>query len=66
MKRTYRSVIIWPKEVSCGNQNNSSTDEHYSKGQAEAVVRGIFREGLGGEGKIFPIFGYVEPITDTD
>lgn len=58
----HKSIVVWPPEVSCGNADNSSEDMHRSKEAAEAVCRGVMREGLGGEGKIFPISVRVEPV----
>lgn len=58
----HKSIVVWPAEVSCGNADNSSVDTHRSKEAAEAVCRGVMREGLGGEGKIFPISVQVEPV----
>lgn len=58
----HKSIVVWPLEVSCGNADNSSVDTHRSKEAAEAVCGGVMREGLGGEGKIFPISVRVEPV----
>lgn len=58
----HKSIVVWPAEVSCGNADNSSVDTHRDKLAAEAVCRVIMREGLGGEGKIFPISVRVEPV----
>jgi beta-glucosidase-like glycosyl hydrolase len=49
------SKIYWPPEVRIGNEGNFSEDTHQTEGQAKAVCRGVQREGLGGEGKIFPV-----------
>lgn len=58
----HRSIVTWPDTVPLGNADNTSTDTHDSKEMALAVVRGIMREGLGGEGKIFPLAVSVEPV----
>jgi hypothetical protein len=58
----HKSIVVWPLEVSCGNADNSSVDTHRDKLAAEAVCRGIMREGLGGMGQIFPISVRVEPV----
>lgn len=51
----WESVVLWPKEVSTGNDPNVSTDRHTTQEQAQAVCDAIEREGLGGEGIIFPL-----------
>ena len=58
----YQSNVVWPDEVSTGNIENISTDEHVTQGQALLVCETIEREGLGGERKIFPLDTYVTPI----
>lgn len=58
----YKSIAVWPKEVSCGNERNESDDTHATKEQAEAVCRGLMREGLGGERKIFPVSVRIEVV----
>jgi hypothetical protein len=62
--RKYRSIVLWPDSVSTGRTPNESFDTHANRESAEAVCRGIEREGLGGERKIFPISTRVEPITE--
>lgn len=58
----WKSIAVWPPEVKCGNVNNESSDTHETQGQAEAVCRGLRREGYGGQGKIFPISTRVEEV----
>ena len=58
----YRSIVLWPDEVSTGKTPNESRDTHPSREAAEIVCRRIEREGLGGEGKVFPLSTRVEPI----
>jgi hypothetical protein len=60
--RRYRSIVLWPDSVSTGRFPNESSDTHNDRMSAEWVCRGIEREGLGGERKIFPISTRVEPI----
>ena len=42
-----------------GFRNNVTTDTHQTKEQAEAVCRGLKREGLGGERIHFPVRTWV-------
>lgn len=58
--KKYRSVVVWPPEVSLGRSDCKSIDQHDTLGQAEAVARGVARGGLGGEGKIFPLETWTE------
>ena len=58
----YRSIVIWPDEVSTGKVPNESTDIHSTLEQAEAVCRAIKRDGLGGEGNVFPLSTRVEIV----
>ena len=60
----WRSIAVWPLEVSCSNEANESYDTHSSREAAEAVCRGLMREGLGGDRVIFPLSVRVEPLTD--
>lgn len=57
----YDSIVLWPEEVSTGKIPNESRDSHRSKHAAEVVCGRLEAEGLGGEGKIFPISTRVEP-----
>jgi len=59
----WRSIAVWPPEVSCGSERNESYDTHSTKEAAEAVCRGLMREGLGGDRAIFPLSVRVEPLT---
>lgn len=56
----HRSIVLWPDDVSTGKIPNESTDEHPTKAHAEAVCRGIEKEGFGGKRKIFPLSTRVE------
>ena len=63
----WESKAIWPHpEVSTGNTENSSTDTHTSEEQARFVCDALKREGLGGEGLIFPISTRVKEVTEGD
>jgi hypothetical protein len=57
----WRSVVVWPSCVSVGNMLQESDDYHDSAESAEAVLRMIQRDGLGGEGKVFPVSVRIEP-----
>ena len=58
----WKSVVVWPKEVSTGNTDNISTDIHITEDQAKQVCDAIQKEGLGGERLIFPITTYTREI----
>lgn len=46
----YVSVAIWPKSSGIG----ISTDEHDTKEQAQVVCQMLHKNGLGGDGEVFP------------
>ena len=56
----YKSIAHWP--ASAGLEGNKSEDTHDTAEQAEAVCRMLVAQGLGGEGKVFPITTEVEQI----
>jgi hypothetical protein len=59
------SVAKWPyPDVRLGNSSNSSTDTHETKEQALAVIRGLEREGFGGQGRVFPIEVYITEVSN--
>lgn len=61
--RRWRSVAVWPASVTgLGNIQNESTDEHETESKAQFICGMLRRQGLGGEGKIFPLSTRVEPI----
>ena len=60
----WESFVLWPEEVSTGNDPNVSTDKHDTAEMAISVCEAIMKEGLGGEGKIFPLDTYVRPVWD--
>lgn len=62
--RRWLSIVLWPDEVRTGRIPNESTDTHPTRSHAEAVCRGIERDGLGGLGKVFPISTRVEEIKE--
>ncbi len=61
-RELWQSIVLWPDEVCLGRIPNESMDTHWSREAAEAVCRGIERNGLGGNRQIFPISTRVERI----
>ena len=61
----WESVAVWPLEVSTGTTDNTSTDKHITEDQALRVCEALRREGLGGEGLIFPIDTYAREVNDS-
>ena len=55
------SCTRWPHMLGFLN-NNMTTDEHGTKEQAEAVCMMLTRDGLGGEGKIYPLRTWVVAV----
>lgn len=61
---TFTSNAEWPKgTMHCGN--DITTDTHGSMEQAEGVVNLLYRNGFGGDRKIFPIRAWAEQIDET-
>ena len=51
------SLVRWPKgRVALSDPDDVSTDRHATSSAAEVVCRRLDKEGLEGEGKIFPIW----------
>ena len=62
--KTWTSNAQWPEGSVCQvRANNTSTDSHLTKAAAQAVCRMLERDGLGGEGKVFPLRTWVEDIS---
>jgi hypothetical protein len=61
MNKTHKSFAEWPKGTLCLG-DTVTTDSHYSEKEALSVCRILEREGFGGNGKVFPIKTWVEPI----
>jgi peptide deformylase len=65
---SHQSNVLWPDTVWLGYTPNVSTDSHPTREHAQAVCDAIKRDGLGGEGKIFPLavwvscLGYHQPL----
>lgn len=57
-----QSNVQWPASVSLSRDDNVSTDTHMSVEHAATVCRALEREGLGCEGKIFPLRTWVSPV----
>ena len=56
--------MIWTSNAKWPVHNRHSlevsTDRHETKKQAEAVCASLKRDGLGGEGKVFPLMTWVD------
>lgn len=55
--KPFTSNALWPKEAMV--IGDKSTDGHDTKEAAESVCNSLEMEGLGGDGKIFPINTWV-------
>jgi hypothetical protein len=55
----YTSNAEWPKTVSLGNTDNTSSDTHDTHEQAQAVCDWLNLKGFGGNGKVFPLRTWV-------
>ena len=60
--KKWKSIALW--EHCHGFQDDTTTDTHETKEQAESVCRMLEKDGLGGERCHFPILTRVEPIED--
>jgi hypothetical protein len=61
----WTSKAEWPKgTISQSRANDITTDDHPTEAQARAVCRMLERDGLGGEGKIFPVRTWVEDASN--
>ncbi|MGE4191827.1 MAG: hypothetical protein AB7E51_00410 [Pseudodesulfovibrio sp.] len=58
----YTSNAEWPDSVAGMCKPNISTDTHPSREHAQAVCDRLQKEGLGGEGEVYPIRTWVEEI----
>lgn len=60
-KIKYLSKAQWPVgAIAQKRVNDVTTDRHRTEASALAVCRMLERDGLGGEGKIFPIRTWIE------
>jgi hypothetical protein len=60
MKKLFRSCAEWDPQHRF--QNNTTTDDHATREQADVVCARLRREGLGGERIHFPKRTWVEAI----
>ncbi len=56
--KKFRSYVQWGEDNLC----NMTQDDHETEEQAIAVCRMLEKEGLGGEGRIYPFETWVKPI----
>lgn len=62
----WTSNAQWPKGSICQRRaNDKTTDSHLTEAAAGAVCRMLARDGLGGEGKVFPLRTWVENTPDS-
>lgn len=59
MKKYYKSKALWPEGTIA---YNPSEDSHDTESAAFHVCKRLEKEGFGGDGKIFPIRTWVEPV----
>lgn len=60
--RKFKSKAQWPAIVAVCHGASISEDTHDTYEQARAVCDMLERDGLGGDGDIFPVSTWVEPI----
>jgi len=60
----FYSYAEWDKHIPGFHQRNTTRDEHDTQRQAEAVCDALKRDGLGGEGKFFPLRTWTELIKE--
>jgi hypothetical protein len=58
----FHSFAQWPDTVNTGRSDHVSTDDHDTREAALAVCRELVRSGFGGDGKVFPLRAWIEPI----
>lgn len=61
--KKFRSCAEWP-DAPPSRPTSVSTDDHDTESQALAVCGMLERDGLGGEGRVFPLRTWVEPIKE--
>ena len=63
-QKCWTSNAQWPKNSIIQRRANDKTvDFHLTEAAAKAVCRMLERDGLGGEGKVFPLRTWVENTT---
>lgn len=60
----FTSNVEWPKGTIAGGDGDVTIDRHQTKEQAEAVCNILRRQGLGCNGKIFPVRAWVDGKDD--
>lgn len=66
----WKSIAVWPKgtittiheDDTKPDEGDISTDTHLSYEAAQWVCRELNLSGFGGDGKIFPINTFIEPV----
>lgn len=62
---SWTSNAQWPEGSICQRRaNDKTTDFHDTEAQARAVCRMLERDGLGGEGNVFPLRTWVEDTSN--
>ncbi len=62
---SWTSNAQWPIGSICQRRaNDKTTDTHDTEAQARAVCRMLESDGLGGEGKVFPLRTWVENMSN--
>ena len=65
--KDWTSCAQWPKGSIVQRRSNDQTfDFHLTEAAARAVCRMLERDGLGGEGKIFPLRTWVEHTSNKE
>jgi hypothetical protein len=62
----WKSKAMWPhdKGLCLNNIQNITEDQHGNKRSAQITCQMLEADGFGGDGKIFPIVTWVEPIIE--
>jgi len=61
MNKKYQSRCQWPSGT-LGTDGDISTDDHYSREEAEGVCTLLKKEGFGGMRRVFPIRVWVQEL----
>jgi len=62
---SWTSNAQWPEGSICQRRaGDKTTDSHLTEAAARAVCRMLERDGLGGEGKVFPLRTWVEDTSN--
>jgi len=63
--KKWKSNAEWDKSIPGFHQNQITTDMHETKEQAEHVCKLLRTDGLGQEGRFFPVKTWVEEIHES-